>query len=75
MSKHQFQFPLSLKIDANGEEYLIGSTDLPMSVDLREATFLVFFPEEGGDKGTLMIRPRNLIPRPHRDPVRDSQED
>ena len=59
MSKHQFQFPLNLKEDTNGEEYLIGSTDLPMSINLRDATFLVFFPEEGSDKGTLMIRPRN----------------
>ena len=74
MSKHQFQFPLNLKVDTNGEEYMIGSTDLPMSVDLREATFLVFFPEEGSDTGTLMIRPRNCV-RPQREnPNRDHEE-
>lgn len=64
MSKHQFSFPMILKKDVKGEEYMIGSTDLPASVDLRETTFIVFFPEEGEDFGTLMIRPRTLVPRP-----------
>ena len=63
MSKHQFQFPLALKKDVNGEEYMIGNTDLPASIDLRECTFLIFFPEDGSESGTLMIRPRALVPR------------
>lgn len=62
--KHTFAMPMMLKTDVNGDEYLIGSTDLPMSLDLREATFLVFFPPEGEDIGTLMVRPRTLVPRP-----------
>ena len=64
MSKHQFTFPLALKKDVHGEEYMIGSTDFPAAVDLRESTFIVFFPEDGEDHGTLMIRPRALVPRP-----------
>lgn len=64
MSKHQFQFPIALKTDVNGEEYMIGSTDFPGSVDLRDCTFLVFFPQEGSDNGTLLIRPRTLVQRP-----------
>jgi hypothetical protein len=63
MSKHQFSLPLTLKTDINGEEYMIGSADLPVMVNMRETTFLVFFPEEGKDAGTLMIRPRTLVPR------------
>lgn len=63
-SKHQFQFPLAIKKDVLGEEYMIGSTDFPGSIDLRDCTFLVFFPEEGSDTGTLMVRPRTLVPRP-----------
>lgn len=61
--KHAFTLPLYVKTDVNGEEYLIGSTDLPMMVDLREATFLVFYPEEDETEGRLMIRPRHLVPR------------
>lgn len=62
--KHTFTMPMHIKTDVNGDEYLIGSTDIPMYVDLREATFLVFFPEDGEEMGTLMIRPRQLVPRP-----------
>lgn len=64
MSKHQLSFSMSLKKDVHGEEYMIGSTDFPGSVNLRECTFLVFFPEDGSEQGTLMIRPRTLVPRP-----------
>lgn len=63
MSKHQFTIPLHLKTDINGEEYMIGSADLPVLVNMRESTFLVFFPEDGSDAGTLMVRPRTLMPR------------
>ena len=63
-SKHQFQFPIALKTDVKGEEYMIGSTDFPGSIDLRDCTFLVFFPDDGSDTGTLMIRPRTLVQRP-----------
>ncbi len=73
MSKHQFQFPLTLKTDVHGEEYMIGSTDFPGLIDLRECAFLVFFPEDGSDKGTLMIRPRSLVPRPNHG-NRDSED-
>ena len=65
MSKNSFQFPLIERIDGNGEAFLIGSSDLPVMVDLREVTFLVFYPLEGTNKGTLLIRPRN--PSTHRD--------
>lgn len=67
LPKHTFTMPLHMKTDINGDEYMIGSTDVPMSVDLREATFLVFFPEEGDEHGILMIRPRTLVPRPNVD--------
>ena len=76
MSKHQFQFQLNLKKDVHGEEYMIGSTDFPGLIDLRECAFLVFFPLEGEDKGTLMIRPRSLVQRPPKDfpDPKDTQE-
>lgn len=63
MSRNSFQFSLVERLDANNEAYLIGSSDLPVMVDLREVTFLVFYPEEGNDKATLMIRSRNTPPR------------
>lgn len=75
MSKHQFSFTLALKKDINGEEYMIGSTDLPASIDLRESTFLVFFPEDGADHGVMMIRPRTLVPRPTHSDVKAFDKD
>lgn len=63
MSKHQILINLSLRTDVNNEEYMIGSTDFPGSVDLRDATFIVFYPTEGEEHGSLIIRPRTLVPR------------
>ena len=65
MSKHQFSMPLYVKKDINGDEYLIGSTDLPMLINLRETTFVVFYAEDDDAKptATLVIRPRQLVAR------------
>jgi len=60
----QLEIRLRTKIDRNGDEYLIGSaTEIPALIDLRDATFIVFYPREEGegedDRGshaTLMIR-------------------
>jgi hypothetical protein len=36
-------------------------------VDLSKVSFFVFYPEEGGEKASLMIRPKDFKPR-HRNP-------
>lgn len=54
----QLDLSLSVKTDRNRDEYYIGSTNLPFLVDLSKVTFLVFHPEDGGDRATLVIRPR-----------------
>lgn len=58
---------LKTKTDRKGDEYLVGSFDFPASINLNEVSFFVFYPEEGGDKATLMIRPKDFKPR-HRNP-------
>jgi len=46
----QLEIKLWTKTDRNGDEYLIGDAhDVPALVDLREATFLVFYPPEESD--------------------------
>jgi hypothetical protein len=50
----QLEIRLWPKRDRNGEKYLIGSAqNVPALVDLREATFLVFYPpdEDDSDNG------------------------
>jgi hypothetical protein len=43
----QLEIKLRTRIDRNGDEYLIGSaTDIPAFVDLRDATFIVFYPRD-----------------------------
>jgi hypothetical protein len=59
--------PLRVKTDRNGDEFLVGSFDFPAMVDLSKVSFFVFYPEEGGDKASLMIRPKDFKPR-HRNP-------
>lgn len=54
----QIEVRLFSKQDRNGDEYFIGSTELPASVDLSEVTFVFFLPIEGETKGSLKIRPR-----------------
>lgn len=49
----QLEVRLWPKRDRNGEEYLIGDAqNVPALVDLREATFLVFYPPEDEDEDT-----------------------
>lgn len=53
-----------MKRDSRDDEYMIGSLDehsLPVSVNLKEVTFIVFDPEEDSDgnftkPGKLVIR-------------------
>jgi hypothetical protein len=49
------------KTDREGSPYMIGSTRLPASVKLDEVTFVVFYPEEGTEEGTLIIRPNRRV--------------
>ena len=58
-NKNSIEFTLVERIDTNKDPFLIGSTDLPVMVDLRDVTFLVFYPERGSDRATILIRPRN----------------
>ena len=54
---NQIEVRIFEKEGRDGNPYMIGSTRLPASVKLDEITFLIFFPEEGSDEGTLIIRP------------------
>jgi len=54
----QIEIKMSEKQDRNGDEYLIGSVDFPASVKLNEVTFLVYYPENDGGPGTLVVRRR-----------------
>jgi hypothetical protein len=51
------------KQDSSGNDYMIGSSRLPASVKLDEVTFVIFYPEEGSDEGTLIIRPNRRLKR------------
>ena len=62
---NQFEIRLTPRTDKNGDEYLIGGADLPALVDLRDATFVVFYPKDEealkpGERprATLVIRKR-----------------
>jgi|14BtaG_2_1085337.scaffolds.fasta_scaffold133969_2 phage pi2 protein 07 len=52
------EIKLFVRIDKNGNEYLIGSPDLPAQINLNDYTFIVFYPEEDGDKAKLILRPK-----------------
>lgn len=62
----QLEVRLWPKRDRNGDEYLIGDAqNVPALVDLREATFVVFYPPDeddadadGGDEAHEEGRPR-----------------
>ena len=62
----QIEIPLFLKHDKNHDEYMIGSLDdddFPVSVDLKNVTFIIFDPTEDSDgnitaPGKLVIRPK-----------------
>ena len=51
------------KQDSSGNDYMIGSSRQPASVKLDEVTFVIFYPEEGSDEGTLIIRPNRRLKR------------
>jgi hypothetical protein len=62
---NQFEIRLTPRTDKNGDEYLIGGADLPALVDLRDSTFVVFYPKDEGElkpgerpRATLVIRKR-----------------
>ena len=52
------ELKLFVKIDKHGQEYLIGSPDFPAEINLKDYTFIVFYPEEGSDRATLLLRPK-----------------
>lgn len=65
---NQLTIPLIAKDDKNGDEFFIGSVDIPAAVDLSRATFLFFLPSKGSDVGHLKIRMRDAAkPRRHED--------
>jgi hypothetical protein len=55
---NQLEIRLFSKEDKNGDEYFIGSTDIPAMVNLADVTFVFFLPPEGEAKGVLKIRSR-----------------
>jgi hypothetical protein len=62
---NQFEIRLTPRTDKNGDEFLIGGADLPALVDLRDSTFVVFYPKDEGElkpgerpRATLVIRKR-----------------
>ena len=54
----QIEIRLFAKVDKNGDEYFIGSSDAPAQINLQDATFVFFLPPEGETIGALKIRPR-----------------
>jgi len=62
----QIEIPLFLKHDKNDNEYMIGSLDdedIPVTIDLKNVTFIIFDPIEDTDgritkPGKLVIRPK-----------------
>ena len=48
----------------DGSDYYIGSTDMPVSIDLSKVTIMVFHPLEGTDRATLIIRARRPPKKP-----------
>lgn len=54
----QIEVKLVSKEDKNGDEYYIGSTDMPAHVDISKVTFVVFHPAEGDDRATLIMKTR-----------------
>lgn len=60
----QIEIPLYVKRDSRDDEYMIGSLDsnsLPVSINLKDVTFIVFDPTEDSDgnftkPGKLVIR-------------------
>ena len=54
----QIEIRLHSKVDKNGDEYFIGSSDAPALINLQEATFVFFLPPEGDAVGALKIRAR-----------------
>jgi hypothetical protein len=58
------QIPLRVKTDRNGDEFLVGDFDFPAMLDLSKVSFFVFYPEEGGNTASLMIRPKDFKPKP-----------
>ena len=62
---NQFEIRLTPRTDRNGDEFLIGGADLPALVDLRDSTFVVFYPKDDAElkpgerpRATLVIRKR-----------------
>lgn len=60
---NQIEVRLFEKTDRDGNPFMIGSSRLPASIKLDEVTFVLFYPEEGSDEGTMIIRPNR---RPYR---------
>lgn len=52
------EFKLLSKVDKNGDEYLIGSPNFPANINLKDFTFIVFYPQEDGGKATVILRPK-----------------
>jgi len=64
---NQLEIRLTPRTDKNGDEYLIGGTDLPALVDLRDTTFVVFYPKDDAElrpgerpRATLVVRKRSV---------------
>ena len=64
---NQLEIRLTPRTDKNGDEYLIGGTDLPALVDLRDTTFVVFYPKDDTElrpgerpRATLVVRKRSV---------------
>ena len=69
----QLEVRLWPKTDKNGDEYLIGDAQsVPALVDLRECTFLVFYPPDDGEGESDAPKHASLIIR--RD-IRPSRRD
>tara|TARA_B100000900_G_scaffold314561_1_gene273442 strand:+ start:667 stop:861 length:195 start_codon:yes stop_codon:yes gene_type:complete len=52
------EIKLFVRTDKNGNEYLIGSPNLPAQINLDDYTFIVFYPEEDENKAKVVLRPK-----------------
>lgn len=52
------EIKLFVREDKNGDEYFIGSPDLPAEINLDDYTFIVFLPKPGEEHAKVVLRPK-----------------
>ena len=67
----QIEIPLLEKTDRDGNEYYVGSLDMPVLVDMGKVSLFVFHGTEDGEECPKVVfrtkRPPRRGPPPHRE--------